>query len=344
MNLSKETKKHPLLAEDTLSVFFWQLAQLCRAGVSWADSAQLLLEETDDPTLRVVLQTIQDELQFGGQLSKTLQKTESFPIYAIHMLEIGELSGRMEQVLEALSVYYRRQSAMTAAVGRAVTYPAVMAAMIAFIFLILILRVLPIFTKTFENFGMSAPAYWFGTSAIGKYIAIAFAIFLFCSAVSLLIVFRGPHSMRLFSRGKTGIAIARGQFASAMAMLLSSGIPMEEAMRNVAILLEKTPLASSIAACRDEIEHGKLFYKAISESRIFTGLQAGILAAGFRAGHSETAMEELAERCCTDAETRLEWLLSRFEYLLILLLCGAVGAVLLSIMLPLLGVLSSIGG
>lgn len=77
--------------------------------------------------------------------------------------------------------------------------------------------------------------------------------------------------------------------------------------------------------------------------RPFSGIQSGLLSAGFRAGASEQAMEELARRCQEDAQALLERRLGQFEYALVALLCLSVGLVLLSVMLPLLGVLSTIG-
>ena len=73
------------------------------------------------------------------------------------------------------------------------------------------------------------------------------------------------------------------------------------------------------------------------------GLQCGLLSAGVRSGATETAMAQLADRCQAESDQRLTALLSRFEYILVLILCVSVGAVLLSVMLPLLGVVSSIG-
>ena len=115
-------------------------------------------------------------------------------------------------------------------------------------------------------------------------------------------------------------------------------------MERTSELLEGSPLAERFLDCRRRVSEGASFPCAVEDAGVLTGLQAGLLAAGFRTGVSEEAMAELARRCQAEADERLSRLLSRFEYLLVIVLCAAVGLVLLSVMLPLLGVLSAIGG
>lgn len=344
--MPKVKHKQKYLTDEELSVFCWQLSQLCRSGITWSDSAQLLLEDVSSPSLRIVLETMRDEMQFGGQLSGVLAQTELFPPHFLHMIEIGQLSGRIEQVLDALAKYYQGEASMSDAIQRAITYPAVMAALISTVFLLLVIRVLPVFSKVFQSFGttVSSSVYWLGTSSVGKYLAIGLSCLLIFASILALILFRGNRGRNLFLKGSTAVSIARSQFSSAMALLLSSGVAIDESMERMRQLLAETPLSDAVNRCIQKMESGTAFQKALTQVGILTGLQSGILAAGLQAGHSETAMEEVAQRCRLEAENRLEQLLNRFEYALVIILCLSVGAVLLSVMLPLIGVLSAIGG
>lgn len=183
-----------------------------------------------------------------------------------------------------------------------------------------------------------------GSGSTGQIIAYILSGLLLAGAVALLLFFRGERGVRLFSRGATAEAVARGRFSSAMALMLQSGLPLDEAMERTSELLEGSPLAERFLDCRRRVSEGASFPCAVENAGVLTGLQAGLLSAGFRTGVSEEAMAELARRCQAEADERLSRLLSRFEYLLVIVLCAAVGLVLLSVMLPLLGVLSAIGG
>ena len=233
------------------------------------------------------------------------------------------------------------------AIRRAVTYPAVMATLIALVFLVLVSRVLPVFSQVFSQLGAGlspVAAALLSSGSTGQIIAYILSGLLLAGAVALLLFFRGERGVRLFSRGATVEAVARGRFSSAMALMLQSGLPLDEAMERTSELLEGSPLAERFLDCRRRVSEGASFPCAVEDAGVLTGLQAGLLAAGFRTGVSEEAMAELARRCQAEADERLSRLLSRFEYLLVIVLCAAVGLVLLSVMLPLLGVLSAIGG
>ena len=343
----KRNETKTALTGDELSVLCWQLGQLCRAGMSWSDSAALLAEDAPTPRSRALLAGLRDALAAGVPLDRALAEAGEFPPYLLRMVSIGLAAGRAEQVLEALSGYYRRQSATGEALRRAVTYPAVMAALIALVFLVLVRRVLPVLTQVFAQVGggaspMAAALLRFG--GLGRWAAVALAVLLLAGAAVLLLFFRGERGAALFARGATGAALARGQFASAMALMLQSGLPLDEAIDRTAELLERTPLQAQVGTCRAQMLSGVPFPRAVEDAGLLTGLQAGLLSAGFRSGASDAAMTEVAARCQAEGEELLTRLLSRFEYALVIVLCAAVGLVLLSVMLPLLGVLSAVGG
>ena len=335
------------LSADELSVLCWQLSLLSRAGMPWAESAGVLLEDPQPPRVHAVLTRLQDPLSRGEPLSTALEEVDGTPPYLLGMVAIGQATGRLDQVLAALADYYRAESATSGAIRRTVTYPAVMAALIALVFLVLVARVLPTFSRVFAQLGPGdspLSATLLGPGSAGRVAAYVLSGGLLVGGVALLILFRGERGTRLFTRGATALAVARGRFTSSMALMLQSGLPMDEALERVSVLLDGSPLAGPLAACQAQLEEGTPFPKAVETSRLLSGLQAGLLAAGFRAGAPEETLAELSRRCQAEADERLGRLLSRFEYALVLVLCTAVGLVLLSVMLPLLGVLSTIGG
>ena len=345
--MSKQPNRTAPLDSDELSALCWQLALLCRAGVPWTDSAHLLLEDSQSPRLRAFLERLQAPLAQGLPLSDALQAAGEMPDYLLRMVDIGQAAGRLDQVLSALADYYKRESATQDALRRAVTYPAIMACLIAFIFLVLVVRVLPVFAQVFTQMGAGASPVWAALLSHRSGVQIAavvLALLLAAGAAALLLLFHRGGGQRLFAKGATSEAIARGRFSSAMALMLQSGLPLDEALERTAELLAGSPLEGRFRDCRGRMEAGDPFPRAVEDAGVLTGLQAGLLSAGFRAGAAEEAMEELSRRCQAEADDRLTRLLARFEYGLVIVLCLCVGLVLLSVMLPLLGVLSAIGG
>ena len=346
-----ETK---LLTPDALSLFCSQLALMLRAGIRSEEGIALLLEESTPPVGRRQLERVHAALAQGAPLDSALEQAGGFPPYFLRMISIGQASGRLEQVLDSLATYYRRESATQSAIRRAVAYPSFMAVLIALVFFVLVARVLPVFQQVFGQLGMSLSPVAQGLMRLGgasRIIAAVFAVILALAALFLLYLTRTERgralSRRLSARllGHSGPvqAVGRGRFVSAMSLMLSSGLPLDEAMERTLHLLEDTALAPKLRDCRDRMAAGDDFPQAVEAAGLLPPLQSGLLAAGFRAGTIEPAMEELARRCLEEADETLGRLLGRFEYGLVLILCAAVGLVLLSVMLPLLGVMSTIG-
>ena len=342
------------LSPDQISVFCYQLALMQKAGIGLEESVSVLLEDAGGGRETALLERVREGLAAGMPLSAALETTGAFPAYLLRMTEIGQASGRLDEVLDALSGYYRRESEIRGAIRRAVTYPALMAVLVSVVFLVLLEKVLPVFRQVFDQLGLalSPPAeLLLRLSGASGVLAAGFSVLLILAAGFLLFLFRTAKGARvclglrrsLLGRSAVSRAVDRSRFASAMALMLASGLPLDESVERTGRLLEGSALEGPIRACRENMYAGAAFPAAVERAGILDRLQSGLLAAGFRSGASERAMEELSRRCQNEAEESLGRLLGRFEYGLVLALCASVGLVLLSVMLPLLGVLSAVG-
>lgn len=334
---------------DELSVFCCQLSLMLQSGIGFEEGVELLAGDAGSPRVKALLGKLGVSLGRGETLAAALAETGAFPPYLLRMAEIGQAAGRLEQVLSALGAYYRREADLRRGLHRVVVYPAAMGALVAAVFLVLVARVLPVFQQVFTQLGMGMSPTAYGLlrlGAVGRYIAGGLAAALILSTAVLLRLFRGERGMaaftRLFSGTAASKALSRSRFVSAMALMLSSGLPLDEAMGHACRLLKGSALSPALEVCRVRMEEGIDFPRAVTD--LFPPLQAGLLSSGFRAGVPDQTMEELARRCQTEADEALSQLLGRIEYGLVLTLCAAVGLVLLAVMLPLLGVLSAIGG
>lgn len=336
------------LSADALAVFCSQLARMLHAGIGSEEAVGILTECAEGEADRELLTKLHAGLLDGQSLSSALEASGYFPAYLIRMVEIGQTAGRLDQVLKALAAYYRRESATAASIRRAVVYPVAMAILVALVFLVLITRVLPVFQQVFVQLGVTLSPVarsLLRAGEAGKYLGGALLLLLAVGGIYLLLRSRrgAMPGSGLLSRTETGRAVDRSRFISAMALMLSSGLPLDEAMDRTVRLLEGSALSQQLAACAGQMAEGTDFPRAASASGLLDSLQTSLLKVGFHSGVAEQTMEELAQRSQEEASERLSRLLSRMEFILVVALCGSVGLVLLSVMLPLLGVLSAIG-
>ncbi len=341
-NISNEYK----FSQEELSIFCYQLGLMMKAGIGSEEGISLIADDADE-TAKKLLEKVHFHLTDGVSLSVALERTGSFPEYMLRMIEIGQVSGRLDKVLSSLANYYEKRAETSKSIKRAVSYPATMSGLVAIIFLVLVSQVLPVFDQVLSQLGLTlsplANAMMsFGSSSniiVGVVIVLVVII-----AIVLFYTMRENAYTNIISKTQTGKLLDRSHFTSAMAMMLSSGINTDEAMERAIGLLENSELSEQFKKCHELMDNGERLPDAAGKTGILNRSQTGVLSAGFRAGVPEQAMEELAGRLQIEADEHLERLLGRFEYGLVVALCVVVGIVLLSVMLPLIGVLSSIGG
>jgi type IV pilus assembly protein PilC len=136
---------------------------------------------------------------------------------------------------------------------------------------------------------------------------------------------------------------ASGRFASAMALMLSSGLDVDESLEMVHKLLKSSALREKVETCQKNITEGQTFSQAVVNAQIFGGLHARMITVAFKTGSMDTVMEKLALRYEEETDTQISNIISVLEPSLVAVLSIIVGMILFSVMLPLMSIMSSIG-
>lgn len=344
-------KKNKAFDAGELSSFCMELALLLHAAYPLADGLHLLYEETKHPVLEQ-LRTAADE---GRQLSEGLTETGAFPTYLCHMVETGERTGRLEQSLRALSQYYENKRQLSRRIRAAILYPAVLLGLMLVVIAVLLTKVLPVFHDVFRQLGGRMTGLAGGLLRFGQsldtalpFLGLALVlILLFATAVYCLPNLRA----KLFgfwqrSFGDRGISrkVAAARFSDALSMGLLSGLPLEEAVRHASALQRENPARSRrMDACLTRLETGAPLAEALQEAELLPATYCRMLSLGLRSGAGDTVMEEIARRMEDEADEAIENLVSRVEPSMVLITSVLVGVILLSVMLPLMNIMSSIG-
>ena len=134
------------------------------------------------------------------------------------------------------------------------------------------------------------------------------------------------------------------RFMQALSMGFISGLPMEEAVHQAAVMLREIPSAvKRCEACIEHLQQGESLSKALEEAGLLSASSGRLLALGMRSGTGDRVMESIAKRMTDDAKEELERLVSKIEPALVLITSTLVGLILLSVMLPLMNIMSMIG-
>lgn len=352
-NTAVQSPKGQLTAPE-VSAFCAQISLILKAGISMQDGIAIMCEDTTDRDGREILQTISDRVELGEPLYQALAAGKKFPKYVVDMVEIGEASGRLDQVMDSLCDYYDRQESITQSIKSAVTYPLVMVFMMLLTISVLVIKVLPIFSQVFQQLGneMSASAQGllaFGTM-LGNVAMIVLIVLVVAVAVMLLLRvtpggrrWLSDFSGRFFLTRDISAKMASGRFASAMSLTMASGLDVDQSLEMVERLVDNRQITAKVAKCRELLDNGSSFADALVASEIFSGVNAKMVTVGIHSGATDQVMSRIADRYEDEVTGKISHILSILEPTLVAILSVIVGVILISVMLPLMGIMSSIG-
>ena len=330
------------------------LAVLLRGGVGAAESVYLLAED-EKGALGAMLSRMGEQLDQGDTLSAAMENAGAFPDHVPAMVRIGEETGRLDQSLTSLADYYDESYRNAKQIKNALAYPCMILALLLVVIAVLLIKVLPVFDSVYASLGSRLSGVAAGLLHAGEILKNALPALLAVAAVivvGVLLYFKNARIHDLISGwylkkfGDRGLfrKFNNARFARALAMGLSSGLPLDEAMELSRRLLNDVPGAQErCAACIRAMTEGEHLSKAMNVAGLLTPAQTRMLAAGVHGGNADEVLDEIANRMQEDATDALRSTVSKVEPAIVMVVSLLVGLILLSVMLPLLSIMSVIG-
>lgn len=317
----------------------------------------MLAENRERSRFQEVCNDMYAHIVAGESFSQAMRASEGFPSYAIEMVATGEQSGHLEQVLRNLELYYDEEDRMFTKLRSSVGYPAALLVIMAVILVFTMLFILPVFAGVYDNMAGSLASQSFASiglsTAIG-WIALIITIVAAAIALYLSISTRSESGrarvMRLFEKipltSRALYQLALSRFTAALATFVSSGVTNEEAMAKATATVDHDKLHERLEVARDsmvDLDNPRSLAQAISENNVFEPLYARMLNVGMRSGSSDETLAQLSQTFFDDAVLQIDESLDHVEPALAAFLTVAIGATLIAVMLPLIGIMSSIG-
>ena len=330
-----------------ISSFCMSLHLAMQAGIAVSEGVSLFEQEEPDASRRGTIHIIYSALDIGESLSKGIRDTGAFPDYMMDMIEVGEKTGKLDETLLSLSRYYDRQVQMSKSIRSAVTYPAMLLGVLLLVLVIFIVKVLPIFYDVYQQLGAKMSGFATGAMRFGIWlgnnwipIVIVVAVLAICAVLFHKKLAKAISN--LFMSGSLGKSMMSARFSGIMAMTMSSGMDMFEAFTMAARLTEDKAMAAKIQDSAKQVAQGASFSQCISDIGILPTLYNRMISIGVKTGSADKVMEELATRTGDDANDRLESFVGKIEPTLVIVMSVLVGLLLLSVMLPLAGIMSAV--
>lgn len=345
-----------LLESSAISAFCDSVATMLAAGIQVDEAVHMLVENREASPFKTVCDKVYTQLIAGEGLAGAMASTRAFPPYAIEMVKIGEVSGRTERALRSLGHYYDSEDRTFAKLRNAVGYPAALLVIMGCILAFTVILILPTFSSAYANLSgslTSGSLSMVSASAIIGWVALVVVLVAAAAALCLSMftytergrirVVKLLEKIPVTKRAMYQLALSR--FTNALAAFVASGVQDEVAMERATATVDHPELKKKLEAARAsmvDIQNPRSMAQAISEHEIFEPIYARMLTVGMHAGSADDVLASLAETFFDDATAQIDAVVDRVEPALAAFLTVAVGATLIAVMLPLIGIMGSI--
>ena len=346
-------KKQNGLSSAELSNFCGQVALILEAGLPLYDGMETLAGADKGSENADIYESASKGVTETGSLYDALKEDERWPKYLVEMVGIGERSGQLDRVMRGLEDYYAREDRIRSSIVGAVTYPMVLGVMLIVIVLILLWKVLPVFRRVLASMGVGMTES--GSLMMRLGVSVGWIVLALVAVVVLLVIagvilMRTKHRDKVMaivqkvfpSINKVNNQLSASRVASVLSMMLSGGFPMDEALEMTSNVLTDRDAAAKVEHIRKSLDEGNTFAEAVTSAQMFDDLHNRMVTMGSATGREDQVLGKLADLYEEQVEDGITRLVAIIEPTLVAMLSIVIGAVLLSVMLPMAGILSSL--
>lgn len=347
-------KKGKTFTQEELATFCAELSLLLKSGITPVDALHYMQADSVSDEGVQILKTIQQSLLSGLSLQEAMSSTGLFPNYCLEMIKLGEETGNLDVIVKKLADYYQQQVAIKITVKNALTYPILMLFLMLLILIVLLTKVLPIFNQVFSQLGAELSGLAKRMLSVGNTLQ-SFSAFFLVLAVFLLFIalfFAKNHKAHTallhflhtnrFTRNLY-LDVAYSRFAASLSLINTSGVNLYLGLDIIDKLIQNELMSQKIKCCKKALAQNAFLYDALKEAEIFKPSQLRILQIAYKAGSADEELLRISTYYEDKVTQKLQNLLSLIEPTLVILFSVIVGSMLLSVILPLVSIMSNIG-
>jgi type IV pilus assembly protein PilC len=353
--LEKKSKTYKLPLGE-LALFTNQLASLLQAGLPLVSCLEALQDQTEDEVFRIVIRDVRNDISTGTSFSAAVKKfPNSFNSLFISMVEAGEASGGLAEILGKVAGYFESTVKLTKKVKSAMTYPVAVIGLAVALVNVLLIFVIPVFAAMFADFGAKLPAptqflidlsnfmkaWWWaiGLGAYGIYVGITKYI-------------KTPNGRKQKDQflvrapifGNLVHKIALSRFCRTYATLMRSGVPILRTLEIVSAASNTVQIEEACTEIAKHVSQGGQVSDIMATNTFFPPMMKHMVKAGESTGNVDGMMNKIADFYDTECEATIAALTSLIEPMLIVFLGVVVGGIVMAMFLPIFQLGSVAGG
>lgn len=339
-------KKAKITAKD-ISVFSRQLATMMSSGVPLIQGFDIVMAGHDNPSMRDLLQKVRADVSGGNGLGDSLAKhPKYFDELFCNLVRSGEKSGTLETMLDRIATYKEKSEAMKSKLKKAMFYPIAVIVVAFVVTAILLLFVVPQFEELFSSMGAELPALTQFVVGLSRGLASNWYIIFGGIGLAIWGFFRALKTSEPFAFKMDSLALrlpvfgdildkgSVARFARTLGIMFAAGVPLIDAMTQVAGAVGNRLYASKILAMREEVSTGQRLAVSMENARQFPPMVVQMVSIGEESGALDGMLNKVADFFEQEVDDAIDGLSSLIEPIIMAVLGVILGTLILAMYLP----------
>jgi len=339
-----------------LVVFTRQFATMIDAGLPLVQCLEILSTQAENPAFSKVLGEVKAGVESGSTLADSLRRhPKVFNRLFVNLVAAGEAGGVLDTILNRLAAYIEKNMKLAKQVRGAMVYPVLVLGVSSLVTLVLLIWVIPVFQKMFADFGSALPAPTQMVVDLSEFTRNNILWILL--AVGVVVVgftsmLKSDSGREIFDRvvlkapifGPLVQKIAVAKFTRTLGTMLSSGVPILEALEIVAATAGNRVVEHGLMRVRAKISEGKTMAQPLAEIPVFPPMVVQMIAVGESSGAMDTMLNKIADFYDDEVDSAVGTMMSMLEPLIMAFLSVVLGGLVISMYLPVFSMAGAIGG
>lgn len=337
-----------------LSVFCRKLHAMIISGLPIVTAVDILREQTGHRRVKTALNTIYEDLQKGMTFSEALkQHPEIFPRTMVFLLEAGEMSGTIDNILDRLAIDFEKDAKIRNKVKAAMVYPILLGFMLVALVVFMLIFILPRFMIMFDNSDVDLPQLTQTVIDMSESLKTYWYFYLFGIVLVGLIVTtmrKTPSIRRVIDRLKLDIPGFRNynrllvttRFTRTLSTMLFSGVPLLNSLENISRAIGNVVVSEKLLEAANEVRRGSDLATPIKKMDVFPRMVDSMINIGEESGTLDDILVRTTDYFDDELETTIKKLTQLFEPAMIVLMGVIVGTIVLAMVLPMFEIANTI--
>lgn len=342
----------PKVTGRDIVIFTRQLSTMINAGLPLVQGLEILEKQQENPSFKKALSEIRSDVESGSTLADSMRKKPKvFDNLFTNMIEAGETGGILDTILSRLAVFMEKSMALKKKIKGAMTYPTICLGISLVILTVILIFVIPVFSKMFADFGSTLPLptqIVVGMSDFFKKNIVFFIIGLFAIIFIVKKIYATKKGELAIDKGLLyspviGVLlrkVAVAKFTRTLSTMLQAGVPILEALQVVAKTAGNKVIENAVVRVGDSIAEGRPLADPLEESGVFPNMVIQMINVGEQVGALDTMLEKIADFYDEEVDQAVENLTAMIEPFMMVFLGGMIGGLVVAMYLPIFKIAS----